>query len=108
MTIRVLRAGRVLKLSQAEFGAAPDPNPKVVLPIARHQGLLALLPLGITEAEIRSRIGAIEDAIERETLRIRFEQPDWPFDGLFIAWLGETFALTAAQIGGLFETGRGL
>lgn len=71
--------------------------------IARHQGLLALLDVGITEAMIRTALDSIEDATERERTRIRFESPQWRRNSEFITWGQTAFGLTDAQTDALFR-----
>lgn len=69
---------------------------------ARHQGLLALLTVGITEAMIDAKIDEIEDVIERETARIRFRSPTWGRNSPFIDFGKDAFGLTDAQVDQLF------
>lgn len=71
--------------------------------IARYQGLLTLLEVGITEVAIRAAIEGVVDPIERERHRIRFEMPFWLRDSPFIAWGQTAFGLTDAQTDDLFR-----
>lgn len=89
----------------AEFEAMQaeaSPAPLVPAEIMRHQGLLALLDLGITEAMVMAKVDEIEDAVERERTRIRFMQPNWRRDSDFISWGAEKFNLTGDQVDQLF------
>lgn len=81
----------------------PPPPPVVPARVTRTQAMLALL-LGasITEQMIRDRIALIEDATEREVMRLRFEQATWLRDSEFIGWGAEQFALSAEEVDGLF------
>lgn len=81
------------------FVASPPSVPEAVW---RHQGLIALLSVGITEQAIRDRIAPIADPTQRELTRLRFEQPEWRRDSEFIGWLSAEFALTAADVDQLF------
>lgn len=71
--------------------------------VMRHQGLLALLEFGITEAMIMAKVEAIEDDMNRERTRIRFMQPYWKRSSEFIAWGAEEFELTGQQVNQLFQ-----
>lgn len=84
------------------IAAYAPPPPQVPEAVLRHQGLIALLSVGITEQAIRDKIALIEDLAQREMTRLRFEQPVWRRDSDFIAWGGVEFALTAADIDQLF------
>lgn len=76
------------------------------MPIARHQGLLALLDNLITEQMIRDGIALIEDETEREVARIRFEQPFWYETSEFIAWGQTYFQLSDDDVKNLFALAR--
>lgn len=78
------------------------PAPSVPEAVRRHQGLIALLSVGITEQAIRDRIAAIADPTQRELTRLRFEEPEWRRNSEFIAWGAAEFTLTAADIDQLF------
>lgn len=75
--------------------------------IKRHQGLIALLTgAAITEADIREKIADIADPVQREIMRIRFDQPEWERRSDFIAWGQQAFGLTDQQVDALFEAAK--
>lgn len=84
------------------IAAYAPPSPQVPEAVLRHQGLIALLSVGITEQLIRDKIALIEDPGEREMTRLRFEQPEWRRDSDFIAWGGVEFSLSASEIDQIF------
>lgn len=90
---------------EAEFEAMQaqsTPGPLVPDEVMRHQGLLALLEFGITEAMVMAKVDEIEEPVERERTRIRFMQPNWRRDSDFIEWGAEKFSLTEPRVGELF------
>lgn len=91
-----------LLAGEAGIGQFQPPPPQVPEAVRRHQGLIALLSVGITEQMVRDRIALIEDVNQRELTRLRFEQPEWRRDSPFIAWGGAEFGLSAQQVDDLF------
>lgn len=87
---------------ELDVAAFLPPTPQVPEAVRRYQGLIALLGIGITEQAIRDRIALIEDPVQREMTRLRFEQPEWRRDSNFITWGGAEFELSAAQVDQLF------
>lgn len=96
-------------LWNGEAFSPPEVAEPVVPPsIKRHQGLIALLlGPGITEQAVRDKLAEIEDPIQRELTRIRFEQGEWLRDSEFIAWGADEFDLTGEQVDGLFIAAAG-
>jgi len=84
------------------IAAYAPPPPQVPEAVLRHQGLIALLSVGITEQAIRDKIALIEDLAQREMTRLRFEQPEWRRDSDFIAWGAGEFSMSASEIDQLF------
>lgn len=98
---RWLAAGNVI----APYVPPPATAPASVL---RHQGLLALLGVGITEAMVSDAIAEITNMVERETARIRFMSPSWTRESTFIDFGKQAFGLTDAQVDALFVAAAAL
>lgn len=87
--------------SDVEIAAYQPPAQQVPEGVLRHQGLIALLGIGITEQAVLSRIAAIEDAAARELTRLRFYQPAWRRGGPLLDWLSGEFSLPPQDVDAL-------
>lgn len=76
--------------------------------IARHHALLALLELGIVEAQVNLQIANIADEITREKTRIRFNQPVWHRSSELMTWGSSVFGLSETQVDELFVAANAL
>lgn len=86
----------------AEEAAYRAPVPSTV---TRTQALLALLDVGITEAQILAQIDGMVDATEKERARIRFHAQDWKRDSELIALMAAAFGISD-QVDALFVAAK--
>lgn len=106
--MKVMEDGVLRELSATEAAAWDAERAALAIPkeVTRTQALLALLEWGgtpITEAQVLTAIGQIEDPVARERARILFQAPVWKRSDSLIPSIGGTFGLESADIDQLFQ-----